>query len=218
MNKHHPVKTLIIDDHPVVLNGLKGLLSNVEGLEIIDGASNGAEALLILENREIDLIISDITMPALDGIELTGLVKKKYPQIKIILLTAYNEKEILKRALQSGAEACLLKEVTKKEFVEAIEKVMDNGYYFGESLFEIVQYQPAKESDPTEGSTILSDRELEILKHLLNGYSNKEVANQLNISHNTVSTHRKRIMKKTNSHSISELFAFAKLHRLFPER
>jgi DNA-binding NarL/FixJ family response regulator len=147
MNKLHQVKTLIIDDHPVVLNGLKGLLGNVEGLEIVDGASNGAEALLILENREIDLIISDITMPALDGIELAQLVKKKYPRIKIILLTAYNEREILKRALQSGADGCLLKEVTKKEFVEAIHKVMDNGYHYGENLFEIVQYQPNKMPD-----------------------------------------------------------------------
>ena len=217
MNKHQAVKTLLIDDHPVVLNGLKGLLGNVEGLEIIDGAGNGAEALLILENKEIDLIISDITMPALDGIELTEIVKKKYPQIKIILLTAYNEKEILKRALQSGAEACLLKEVTKKEFVEAIEKVMDNGYYFCEDLFEIMLYQSKTSAVESDGIELLSARELEILKHLLNGYSNKEVANQLNISHNTVSTHRKRIMKKTDSHSISELFAYAKLHRLFPE-
>ena len=217
MNKHQAVKTLLIDDHPVVLNGLKGLLGNVEGLEIIDGAGNGAEALLILENKEIDLIISDITMPALDGIELTEIVKKKYPQIEIILLTAYNEKEILKRALQSGAEACLLKEVTKKEFVEAIEKVMDNGYYFCEDLFEIMLYQSKTSAVESDGIELLSARELEILKHLLNGYSNKEVANQLNISHNTVSTHRKRIMKKTDSHSISELFAYAKLHRLFPE-
>jgi DNA-binding NarL/FixJ family response regulator len=215
MNKLHQVKTLIIDDHPVVLNGLKGLLGNVEGLEIVDGASNGAEALLILENREIDLIISDITMPALDGIELAQLVKKKYPRIKIILLTAYNEREILKRALQSGADGCLLKEVTKKEFVEAIHKVMDNGYHYGENLFEIVQYQPNKMPD-SEANELLSDRELEILKHLLNGYSNKEVAEQLHISHNTVSTHRKRIMKKADCHSISELFAFAKMNGLFP--
>ncbi len=216
MNKFHQVKTLLVDDHPVVLNGLKALLGNVEGMEIIDGASNGAEALLILENKEIDLIISDITMPALDGIELTQLVKKKYPRIKVILLTAYNEREILKRALQSGADGCLLKEVTKKEFVEAIRKVMDNGYYYGENLFEIVQYNP--NAKPRENTNeLLSDRELEILKHLLNGYSNKEVADQLYISHNTVSTHRKRIMKKAGCHSISELFAFAKMNGLFPK-
>ncbi|NJO88039.1 MAG: response regulator transcription factor [Chloroflexia bacterium] len=114
MENKKTINVLLIDDHPIVLNGLKSLLDGNETIRIIADSNNGLEALSILKEKRIDLVISDISMPEMDGIEFTKELKLKYPETKVLLLTAHNEKEILKRALFSGAEACLLKNTSKK--------------------------------------------------------------------------------------------------------
>lgn len=210
------LNVLLVDDHPVVLDGLKSLLKNVKYLEVKNIASNGKDALSILKNEETDILISDISMPDMDGIELTETVKKIYPNIKVLLLTAYNEKEILKRALYSGAEACLLKNSSKKEILNAVNKITDNGYYYCDDILEIARYINKDVETETEITISLSTRELEVLELILLGNSNKDIADALYISYHTVGTHRKNIMKKTGSNNISGLFNYTKKHNLFP--
>ena len=205
MDKEKTINTLLIDDHPIVLNGLKSLFNDGGKIHVIADASNGLEALLLVENKQVDLIISDISMPEMDGIEFTKQLKAKYPDIKVVLLTAHNEKEILKRALFSGAEACLLKNTSKKELISAIDKVMDNGYYYCDNLLEIAKSFYQEPELHIEDNAQLSDRELEILELLLLGLSNKEVAKKMNISFHTVRTHRKNIFKKLGCKNIVEL-------------
>ncbi len=216
MKDNRPTNILLIDDHPIVLNGLKSLLGDIDTIRIIADANNGLEALSILKEKQVDLVISDISMPEMDGIELTKELKLRYPETKVLLLTAHNEKEILKRALFSGAEACLLKNTSKKELLIAIDKVMDNGYYYCDNLLEIAKNFYQEPELYIENKAMLSDRELEVLELLLYGLSNKDVADRLNLSYHTVTTHRRNIMKKTKSKNISGLYNFAKRNNLFP--
>ena len=221
MSSNDVKNIILVDDHPVVLNGLKSLLSTVENFNIIADASNGKDALLLLENNEPDIVITDISMPEMDGIELTENIKKNYPEIKVLILTVHNESEILKRALLSGAEACLQKNSSIKELVRAINKISDNGYYYCDDVISIarqIQQENMTVAEPQAESDIvsLSKREKEVFVLLLKGSSNKETADELFISHHTVATHRKSIMKKTKSKNIFGLYSYAKGHNLFP--
>jgi len=216
MDREKPISALLIDDHPIVLNGLKSLLDDGVRIKVIADASNGLEALLILESNHVDLVISDISMPEMDGIEFTKQLKIRQPDTKVMLLTAHNEKEILKRALFSGAEACLLKNTSKKELLIAIDKVMDNGYYYCDNLLEIAKNFYQEPELYIEDNVKLSERETEVLELLLHGLSNKEVAEKLSISYHTVTSHRKNTMKKTKSRNISGLYNYAKRNKLFP--
>lgn len=215
------INIIIVDDHPIVLNGLKSLLSNIEQLNVVGEATNGIEALNEIKGKEVDLVVSDISMPEMDGVELTAALKESLPEIKVMLLTAFNEREILKKALFSGAEACLLKNTSKKELIKAIEIVMDCGYYYCDNIMDIAgtvyNDNNSGEEENVEEDIVLSSRELEVLELLLHGYSNKEVATKLSISYHTVTTHRKNTMKKTNSKNISSLYNYAKKNNLFTD-
>ncbi len=215
MPKKKPINVLLVDDHPVVINGLKSLFNDGGNIRVIADAGNGIEALLLIKNKQVDLVISDISMPEMDGIEFTRQLKVKHPDIKVILLTAHNEKEILKRALYSGAEGCLLKNTSKKELIAAIDKVMDNGYYYCDNLLEIAKNFYQEPELHIENIVKLSERELEVFELLLYGLSNREVAEKLDISIHTVATHRKNTMKKTKSRNISGLYNYAKRNNLF---
>ena len=215
MNEMDTINVLLIDDHQIVLDGLKSLLNGVNHINIVADACNGKEALLMLSDMQPDLIIADVSMPEMDGIELTEIVKKIYPEIKVLILTVHNEKEILKRALFSGAEACLQKNTSKKELLFAINRIMDKGYYYCDSIMSITRELCNKPEQAKSNLVSLTNRELEILELLLKGYSNKEVADTLSISHHTVSTHRKNRMKKTKSRNISGLFNYAKKNNIF---
>lgn len=214
-NESNSIHVMLIDDHPIVLNGIKSLFNGVQSIEKVTEASNGKDALLLLENIKVDLIITDISMPEMDGIELTQIVKNKYPNIKVLILTVHNERGILKEALLSGAEGCLLKNTSKKELLQAISKIMDNGYYYCDEILTIARDINKGEESDVENPLSLSNRELEVLELILQGFSNKEIADKLCISYHTVCSHRKNTMKKTGSNNISGLFSYAKKYNLF---
>ncbi len=213
---NNSINVILVDDHPIVLNGLKNLLSDLDIIDTITDLSNGKEALLKLETNKIDLIITDISMPEIDGIELTKCIKTKYPHIKVLILTAHNEQEILKNVLLSGAEGCLLKNSSKKELFQAINKVIDNGYYYCDEILSIARNIHKSNNTPIKEPVSLSKRELEVLELILLGLSNKEIGEKLIISYHTVCSHRKNILRKTDNNNISGLYAYSKKHNLFP--
>jgi len=201
------IKILMADDHKILLEGVVSLLQTEKSFEIAATAVNGLEVLELVKNKYFDICILDINMPGIDGIEVTRQIKLWKPEMKIIILTTYNDKEIITELIQLGVAGYLLKNAAKAELVEAIKKVMSGRYYFSEEVEKIIMKgltakKPADES-------ILTEREIEIVKLLGREYTNEKIAQELNISFRTVETHRKNILQKTKSHNLAGLLRYA---------
>jgi DNA-binding NarL/FixJ family response regulator len=197
------------DDHKILLEGVVSLLQTEKSFEIAATAVNGFEVLELVKNKYFDICILDINMPGIDGIEVTRQIKLWKPDMKIIILTTYNDKEIITELIQLGVAGYLLKNAAKAELVEAIKKVMSGRYYFSEEVEKIIMKgltakKPADES-------ILTEREIEIVKLLGMEFTNEKIAHELNISFRTVETHRKNILQKTKSHNLAGLLKYAYL-------
>jgi len=195
------------DDHKILLEGVVSLLQTEKSFEIAATAVSGLEVLELVKNKYFDICILDINMPGIDGIEVTRQIKLWKPEMKIIILTTYNDKEIITELIQLGVAGYLLKNAAKAELVEAIKKVMSGRYYFSEEVEKIIMKgltakKPADES-------ILTEREIEIVKLLGREYTNEKIAQELNISFRTVETHRKNILQKTKSHNLAGLLRYA---------
>ncbi|MDH5398601.1 MAG: response regulator transcription factor [Cyclobacteriaceae bacterium] len=201
------IKVLLADDHTIVLEGLRQVLSLHESLEVVGEAQNGEEVLQFIENQAVDIVILDINMPVMDGITCARILKKDFPQIKIIILTMYAQKSFIEEIVKIGIDGCLLKSNTGKELKEAIDRVMGGkNYYdliktFRTDTEEIAQYK-------------LSPREIEIIKLIAEGLKSADIADKLFISKHTVHTHRKNIMRKTGSDNTSQLIQFARTNNL----
>jgi DNA-binding NarL/FixJ family response regulator len=203
------IKILMADDHKILLEGVVSLLQTEKSFEIAATAVNGFEVLELVKNKYFDICILDINMPGIDGIEVTRQIKLWKPDMKIIILTTYNDKEIITELIQLGVAGYLLKNAAKAELVEAIKKVMSGRYYFSEEVEKIIMKgltakKPADES-------ILTEREIEIVKLLGMEFTNEKIAHELNISFRTVETHRKNILQKTKSHNLAGLLKYAYL-------
>ncbi len=209
------INVMIVDDHPLILMGLKNILKNCKNINISAEASNGRVALSILNNENIDLVISDIKMPEIDGIELTKQIKREYPDIKVILLTLYDNEETLKRAFNSGAESCLLKNTSKKELINIISKVFNDEYYYCKEVMAVIQRVSKIRKPQTAKLDNLSKREMDVFELLIKGFSNNDISETLFISYNTVRTHRKNILNKTKSKSFLDLYNFTLENNLF---
>ena len=195
------------DDHKILLEGVVSLLQSEKSFEIAATALNGLEVLELVKNKYFDICILDINMPGIDGIEVTRQIKIWKPEMKIIILTTYNDKEIITELIQLGVAGYLLKNAAKAELVEAIKKVMSGRYYFSEEVEKIIMKgftikKPADEN-------ILTEREIEIVKLLGREFTNEKIAQELNISFRTVETHRKNILQKTKSHNLAGLLKYA---------
>ncbi len=201
------IKIIIADDHSILRDGIVSLLQAVEDFTIVGTAGNGYEVLELIKNIKTDVCLLDISMPVLDGIETAKQIKEKKPGIKIVMLTTYNDPEIISELIHIGVSGYLLKNSDKSELVEAIKKVMSGRYYFSAEVEEIIM-QGVAEKKNTE-VIILTDREIEILKLLGKEYTNEKIANELHISYRTVETHRKNIMQKTKSHNLAGLLKHA---------
>jgi DNA-binding NarL/FixJ family response regulator len=203
------IKILMADDHKILLEGVVSLLQTEKSFEIAATAVNGLEVLELVKNEYFDICILDINMPGIDGIEVTRQIKICKPEMKIIILTTYNDKEIITELIQLGVAGYLLKNAAKAELVESIKKVMSGRYYFSEEVEKIIMKgltvkKPADES-------ILTEREIEIVKLLGREFTNEKIAQELNISFRTVETHRKNILQKTKSHNLAGLLKYAYL-------
>jgi len=205
MNK---INVLLTDDHQIIIDGLKSLLKNSEEINVSAEANNGREALLILGILSVDVVLMDIDMPVMNGIEALKEIRKQYRDVKVIILSMHNEAGMIKNLIELGANGYLLKSCTQDELIGAITKVA-TGHSFFSTDVTLALLNPAGTSNPDKKNELLTDRETEILKLIAAGFSNKEIGDQLFISHRTVDTHRTNLMKKLDVNNIAGLISYA---------
>lgn len=197
---------LLVDDHAIVTDGLRSLLSESDLYEIKGEALNGKQALEILSYLKIDLVLMDIDMPEMDGIEATKAIKKLHDNVKIIILTMHDERSMIKRLLEEGADGYLLKNSTKQELMRAIDEVMKGKQHLSDEVNTVLM---SKDSETKGALAGLTEREIEIVRLIAEGLSNKEIGEKLFISHRTVDTHRTNLMQKLGVHNIAALVRLA---------
>lgn len=192
------IKVMIVDDHPVVREGLKQLLEVGDNIEVTSEASSGSECLQLLEKSCPDLIFMDIRMPGISGIETTRLICQKYSHVKVIMLTIYEDDQYVTEAIQAGAKGYVLKKVNRDELIKIIQHVMEDQAFLDPSVTATV-FNSLKRGTraPAEREKILlTQRELEVLKEIVAGHSDRVIAKSLYISEHTVRSHIKSLYRK----------------------
>lgn len=203
------IRIVITDDHQIVIDGLKALLATEITIQIVGEATNGADLIQNGIQTSPDLILMDIAMPVMDGIEASRILKKEYPAIKILVLTMYAEQKHIKDMLKIGVEGYILKDSGKEEFLTAIHALMEGETYFDKRVSTVIMnsFQPQKK--PQNTYTPLTDREKEIVKLVAEGKSTAEIASIIHLSSLTVETHRKNIYTKLGMNKIAGLVKYA---------
>ncbi|CAM3948705.1 response regulator [Mesobacillus thioparans] len=209
------IRLMLVDDHAVLRDGLRNILSVEEDIEVVGEAVSGDEALLQVEKCKPDMILMDINMPAKNGVEVTGILKKKYPQIKILVLTMHSHEEYFMSAIREGADGYLLKDAPSDQVVEAIRTVARGESVIHPSMTrKLLAFHQQKQTEQEDNT--LTEREKEVLLCLVEGLSNKEIADRLFISDKTVKIHVSKIFKKLNVKSRSQVVIHAVQHQLVP--
>lgn len=215
MNK---IRIILADDHQMFLDGLSALLSQISGLEVVTAVNDGAQLLKTLETTTTDLVIADLHMPVLSGLEATKIIREHYPSVKVLGLTMDNEPENIQEMLEAGASGYILKNTGKLELEMAIHQIISGGTYLSQSLSnQLAQrllLQKKTVVDQTSELEKLTGREIEILKMIALENSNAEIAEKLFISPKTVETHRKNLMKKIGARNSLGVYKFAQKNKL----
>jgi len=203
------IKVLLVDDHQIIIDGLKSLLSNSGEIAIVSEANNGREALRILDLIEIDVVLMDIDMPVLNGIETLKEIRRNGSAVKVIILSMHNEAGMIKSLVNIGANGYLLKSSSQDEVISAILKVAGGQQYFSTEVTLSLLNKSQNGIQSNQQLELLTDRETEIIQLIAEGFSNKEIGDKLFISHRTVDTHRTNLMKKLNVSNIAGLISYA---------
>jgi len=218
-----PTTIILIDDHELILDGLAQLVEGIGGFQILAKAGNGKAGLDLVEKLAPDIVLMDVDMPVMNGLEATQQIKKLYPKVRIIILTMHGDPALIKRMMEIGADGFLLKNSNRDEFREALTRVAQGKTYFSSDAAQaVISGKSVTPGNFVVGNdtillSTLSDRETEILKNIALGKSNKEIGDQLFISHRTVDTHRTNIMKKMGVHNVAGLVRIALRNGLIQE-
>jgi len=206
-------RVLLVEDHTIVRKGLRSLLDKETGIKVVEEAEDGREAILKAEELHPDVVVMDIAMPGLNGLEATRQIKKRFPDIKIIILTMHANEEYILQSLKAGASGYLIKKAAPVELISAINAVHKGNSFLSPSISRMVidEYiRRSKEiSEGEEGFERLTVREREVLQLIAEGRKTREIAELLYISIKTVETHRAHIMNKLDIHSTAELTRYA---------
>ena len=208
----NPVRILLADDHTVMRNGLRLLLERQPHLQVVGEAADGRQAVALSESAKPDVVIMDIAMPNLNGIEAARQIVNRNPRTAIAILSMHSDESYVIRALKAGARAYLLKDSAEADLLAAVRALTEGKSFFSPAISKILveDYMRQLESRGAEDTyELLTNREREILQLLAEGRTNKEVANMLNLSLYTVETHRTHILQKLNLHSVPELILYA---------
>jgi len=205
------IKVMIVDDHPVVREGLRQLLEVGDSIQVIAEASSGLECLQLLEKSSPNLIFMDIRMPGISGIEATRLVCQKYPQVKVIMLTIYEDDQYVTGAIQAGAKGYVLKNVSRDELIKIIGHVMEDQAFLDPSVTAPIfsRLQRGTRTPAQAKNILLTRRELEVLKGIVAGHTDRTIAKSLHISEHTVRSHIKSLYKKLRVSSRAKAVARA---------
>jgi DNA-binding NarL/FixJ family response regulator len=196
------IRLVLADDHALIRVGFKTLLHKSDLLEIVGEAENGAKLVELVSQTMPDIVLADITMPKLTGLEALEAIKQKYPTVKFMILTMHEEREYIMRALAAGTEAYLLKNIEKEELEKAITTVYGGGKYFSPAIAYILAESVSK---PLPEQNEITSREKEVLEMVAEGHSTKVIADKLSISIRTVESHRVHLLKKLHVSNTAEL-------------
>lgn len=204
------IKILLVDDHEMISEALTAILTTVKGFEVVGSASNGQEAIEKIEILQPQVILMDIVMPVMNGLAATEFIKEKYPHIKIMVLSMEITNEYVKKAFQINVDGYIPKNADVNELINAIKVVYSGERYYDRRIKDyIFKFYMGDEDTSSPQISILSERELQVLKLISDGVGNKEIGNLLFISPKTVEAHRNNIMKKLKLESTAELIKYA---------
>ncbi|KEX93025.1 response regulator transcription factor [Pseudomonas umsongensis] len=207
MNLPSPIRVALVDDHALVRDGIKALLSVMAPLEVVGEAESGAEAMEMVGRCQPDLLLVDISLPDINGLELTRVLRSQYPSLKVLVLSMYDNYEYVSESLRSGASGYVLKNAPSREIIAAIEAISSGGTFYSA---DIAQRLIADKNTDNE----LTPRESQVLSKMAQGLNNKEMARELDISVRTVETHRLSIRRKLNIDKPAALVKYAIDHGL----
>lgn len=206
------IRILLADDHAVVRSGLRALLQQQDGLQVVGEASDGREAVALVENLQPDVVVMDLTMPNLNGVEAARQITSKFPQMAVVILSMHSDEAYVLRALKAGARGYLLKEAAEADLISAIRAVQQGKAFFSPAVSKVLvqdYIRQLQDRDIEDSYELLTPRERELLQLFAEGKSNKDVANMLNLSVYTVETHRGNMMEKLGLHTVPELILYA---------
>lgn len=201
------IRVLITDDHEMIRNGLSSLLRGETEIFVVDMAHNGKEALDICASRQIDVVLMDLMMPEMNGVDATRAIREKHPNIQILAVTINDEPRFIKEVLQAGASGYILKHSTKEEIVRAILAVAENKQHFSSEVLSKISGEFAM--GPQHHAPMLTKKEDEVLRLIAQEYSNQEIANKLECGIRTVDTHKRNLIKKLEVKNVVGLVKYA---------
>jgi two-component system, NarL family, nitrate/nitrite response regulator NarL len=205
------IKVIIADDHSMVREGLRSILAGKENIKVIGEASDGLEAINMSKDLSPDVVLMDISMPVLNGIEATKILHKELSKAKVIILSMHNNKEYVLQSIKAGAKGYVLKNNSSSELVQSIEIVSNGEAFFSKEVSQMVLNEFVSKSNKAtvKSKGELSSRETEILVLVAKGHNTREIADILSLSQRTVETHREHIMKKLDLHTIADITRYA---------
>src|SRR5436190_20782331 len=209
MNK---ISVLLVDDHTVVRQGLRALLKAEEDIEVVGEAENGRQAVMLAKKYPPEVVVMDVAMPQLNGLEATRQILKALPNTKVLVLTSYGDDECVEQLMQAGAAGYLIKQTAANDLLKAIREVQRGNAFFSPAIAKRLRDQCRQvfsSGQPARKSTELTSREAEVLQLIAEGFSNKQIAGELTISIKTVEKHRQQVMNKLNIHDVAGLTRYA---------
>ncbi len=211
------VRVLIADDHAIVRAGLRAVLKGEAGMELVGEAAGGEEALALVESLQPDILVLDLSMPDLDGIQVTRRVQSAAPGVRVLILTVHEDEALLREAIRAGAAGYILKHAAEAELIAAIHTVQMGETYVHPKLVRSLLVEPEKQLSPSpQPETLLTPRELDVLNLIVQGYTNRQIAGELKLSVRTVEGYRANMTEKLGLHSRAELVRYAREHKLLP--
>jgi len=208
------IRVLLADDHSIVREGLRRIVEESDDMEVVAEAADGKEAIHQIRKSRPDVAVIDISMPEIDGLEVLQQLQPEYPELPILILTMHEEQQYAVRAIEAGARGYITKKSAPEQLVKAIRKVYAGSRYLSEEAAEALALRVAKGKSGQSPLDLLSTRELQVLRRLALGHTNREIAENYNISIKTVDTYRLRLLKKLSLRNNAELSRFAIQNRL----
>lgn len=207
-----PLRVFIVDDHPILRSGLRTLVESQQDMAVVGEAADGVEALSAIPSQRPDIVVMDLAMPRLGGAETTERLRATCPEVKVLALTAYEERSYVQLLMSAGASGCVMKRAAADDLLRAIRVIAAGGIYLDPTVAAQVVGRSPQQGQPASGGAPLSERESEVLRLIAEGHAMKEIASKLEISTRTLETYRSRAMEKLALKTRADIVRYA-LHR-----